>query len=502
MKIQCPVCETAYNLPAERITKPVVRAACRRCGSTLVIHKDTGKVETTAPSPGPTPKASGKNTPTPTAIPPSLTVKVAGRAGRDYTAIIVLVSFLVLISAAGYYFVSNSGKGFFAKPGESVSREVKGPNRFKVSKAYLRQDKKLLAAVGKIDRLTLLDNEMLDWKGKEMARVTIRVKGSKGSKKLLVLLLKEQGQWRAISAGEEPKVAKARTQPARTKKKPSPKASASPPGKKTHKIRLPATTTNKLLADYVRANPDLIHLNIQGCRNITDISPLVSLSRLSILNMTGCSKIEDISPLTRISSLRELHLPPTTDEKLARVLTHLPQLEKLSLRHGHQITDLSPMAGLTNLDHLVMRYASEVVDINPLTGLTRLKVLDLTNSGVQDLNALAKLSNLEWLYLSDSKGVNDISPLKNLTNLSILALNDCKGVRDITALGNLTKLRILSLRGLEELSDISALSSLTQLRTLYLQKCKKISQKQINELKKSLPRCSIELRAVNVGRAL
>ena len=98
--------------------------------------------------------------------------------------------------------------------------------------------------------------------------------------------------------------------------------------------------------------------------------------------------------------------------------------------------------------------------------------------------------------------MNDISPLKNLTNLSILILDDCKGVRDITALGNLTKLRILGLRGLAELSDISALGNLTQLRNLYLQKCKKISQKQIKELKKSLPRCSIELRAVNVGRAL
>ncbi|MHC4687523.1 MAG: zinc-ribbon domain-containing protein [Planctomycetota bacterium] len=158
MKIRCPVCETSYNLRAERLPKPVVRAACKRCGNTLVIHKDTGEVETTAPSPSPTQKPSDKNIQPPTSIPPSLTVKVVGRAGMDYPAIIVVVAVLILIAAAGYYFVSNSGKGFFAKSGESVSKEVKGTNRFKVCKSFVRKDKKLLSSVGKNGRLTLLDD--------------------------------------------------------------------------------------------------------------------------------------------------------------------------------------------------------------------------------------------------------------------------------------------------------------------------------------------------------
>jgi uncharacterized protein YneF (UPF0154 family) len=446
---------------------------------------------------------------------------VPGRAYRDYPAIIVVVAVLTLLAVAGYFLVSSLSKDFFARPEKSVSEEVKGSNRFEVCRSYVRKHGKFIASVGENDRLTLLNDEVVVREGKETARVTIRVQGSKGSKRLQLLLLKEEGQWQVISASEERKVAKAGPQPER-KRKPSTKALPSRSRKKSRKFRLPATTTNKLLADYVRANPDIEHLNIQSCRNITDISPLGALSRLSILNMQACSKVEDISPLTNLKNLKELnlhncmslvdlipltqmdslrvlHLPPaTTDEKLARVLIHLPRLEKLSLKECRLITDISSVAGLTNLTHLEMNHGPELVDITPLAGLTRLKVLALKNSGIQDIKALAKLSDLEWLYLSNSKGVNDLSPLKNLTNLSILILDDCKGVRDISVLSNLTNLSILGLRGLE-ISDISTLSSLTQLRHLYLQRCKKLSQTQIRELNKSLPRCIIDYRDARLG---
>ena len=524
MKVRCPVCETSYNLRAERLPKPVVRATCKKCGNTLVIYKDTGEVKTAAPFPSPTQKPPDKDIQTQTSRPPSISERVAGRAPRDYPAIIVVIAVLMLLAVAGYYLVSNSGKGFFARSGKSVSKKVKGSNRFEVCRSFVLKDRKLLASVGKNASITLLNDEVLVSEGREMARVTIRVQGSKGSKKLQLLFLKEEGQWRVLSKREERKVAKASSQP-KSQRKPTARASTSRSRKKPHKNRLPATTTNKQLAEYVLIKPKIENLSLVNCRNITDISPLASLSSLSVLSMDWCSKVEDISPLTnlkdlrqlnlhrcdsvvdltpltKISSLRVLHLPPTTtDEKLVQVLTHLPQLEKLVLKDCHQVTDISPVAGLTNLMHLEMNYAPELVDITPLAGLTRLKVLDLKNTRVQDLKALVKLSSLEWLYLSHSKRVNDVSPLKNLTNLRILCLNGCKGVRDITALSKLTNLTILNLSGLEEISDISTLNNLSQLRNLYLRRCKKISQTQIRELRKSLPRCSIEYHDAHLGVA-
>jgi len=523
MKFQCPACETSYNLPAERFTKPVVKAVCKKCDSTLVIHKDTGKVEIASPSPGLTPKPSEKEIPTPTTIPPSLTVKIGGRSGRNYPAIIAVVAVLGLAALAGYYFVSKSGMDLFTIFRVSVSEEVKGSHRFNIARVYVRKDKKLMAAVGKIKGLSLLNDEVINWKGKEMAEVTLQVQGSKGQKRLQVILLKEDGQWRAVAAGEEPKVAKARKQP-EIRKKPSAKSSLSRPGRKSQRFTLPAISTNKELANYLSTMPDLkilslsrcgkltdlsplaslsqlTDLNLDRCKRIADISPLVKLKGLKQLNLHGCESLQDLTPLTRLSSLRVLYLPPTTtNEKLAQVLSHLPQLEKLMLTHCPLITDLSPLAGMVNLNDLEGTYFPDLVDITPLAGLTRLRVLDLRNSGVKDLKPLANLTNLERLYLTNSRHVNDISPLQNLTNLSILSLDGCKGVRDITALGKLTKLRILSLKNLEEINDISVLSNLTQLRNLYLQKCKKISFKQIRELRRALPRCSIERRLINADR--
>ena len=525
MKIQCPVCQTTYNIRAEQITKPIARAACKRCGNTLAIHKDTGKVETTAPSRKPTQKPSGNAIQPLTSIPPSLTVNVAGRTGGGYRAKILIFTLVISIAAAGYYWADNSGMGFFSMIGISESKVVKGPNKLKVCRLFVRQDKKLQATIGKYDKLTLLNDELLKRKGKKISRVTVRVHGSKGKKRLQLMLVKEEGQWQVISMNEYRKVAKTSSR-FDSKKKTSTKAPPTRPSRHAYKIRLYETYTNEQLADWVRANPNVEHLEIKSCGNITDVSSLTSLSRLSVLSLDGCSKIEDISPLTnlkslkqlnlhrcksildlspltRLVSLRVLHLPPaTTDEKLARVLSHLPQLETVSLKGCRQITDISPVAGLTSLTHLEMNYAPELVDITPLAGLTRLKVLDLKNSGIQDLKALSKLSDLEKLYIQGSKRLNDISPLKNLTNLKTLFLSHCKGISDITVLGNLTNLRLLSLRGLEDISDISALSSLDQLRRLYLEGCKKISPTQIDELQKSLPWCLILIRDDSTGRAV
>ena len=448
MKIQCPVCQASYNLHVERITKPVVKATCRKCGKGRLIYKDTGEVDTLALSAGQTEKPPTKNIQTANSSPPLISERVGQRTPRDYPAIIVVIAVLLLLAAAGYYLVSTSSKGSVARPGKYVSKEVKSSDR--------------------------------------LARVSSQ---------------------------------------SESKKKPSAGAPTSHSREKPHTNRLPATTTNKQLAEYVRIKPDIENLYLDNCRNITDISPLASLSRLSLLSLDWCSKVEDISPLTnlkslkqlnlhrcdavvdltpltKMASLRVLHLPSTiTDEQLAQVSTHLPRLEKLILKDCHLVTDISPVAGLTNLKHLEMNPAPELVDITPLAGLTHLKVLDLKNSQVQDLGPLVKLSGLEWLYLSNSNRLHDISPLKNLTNLTILSLDRCKEVRDITPLSHLTKLTILNLSGMEQLSDISTLSNLRQLRNLYLRRCKKINLRQMRELRKSLPRCSIEYHDAQLGVA-
>ena len=66
--------------------------------------------------------------------------------------------------------------------------------------------------------------------------------------------------------------------------------------------------------------------------------------------------------------------------------------------------------------------------------------LDLGNTQVSDVAALAALVNLKWLYLSNTQ-VNDVAALAALVNLKELDLSITQ-VSDIAALAALTSLII------------------------------------------------------------
>ena len=80
-------------------------------------------------------------------------------------------------------------------------------------------------------------------------------------------------------------------------------------------------------------------------RNLTDISPLASLTGLRYIDLNGC-KVSDITPLM-----------------------NLEQLTSLKLR-GNRILDVSSLRHLVNLEEL------EIED-NPITGIIRSKIIAL-----------------------------------------------------------------------------------------------------------------------------
>ena len=537
MKVTCPVCETSYNLREERLTKPVVRAACKKCGNTLVITKDTGEVETAVSTPSPSEEPRHISAPTPTSTPTVLAEEVEPQAQKDYVAIAVVIAVLLLLAGVGYYLVSNSSKGFLTDSGKAASKQVKGSNRFEVCKSFVLRDTKLSSPLGKDVELTILSDQVKVSKGKEFARLIIRAQGSKGSKNLKFLLLKEKEEWRVISVKEEQRVEKATSRPRGnlTKSPVEPRqgkshSSTPPHGKEASQRRtsaslsrmmltarkLPSTTTNEALTEFVHNNPGIQALRIDRCSQITDISPLADLKSLSVLSMTWCTGVSDISPLSNLKGLKLLYLhkcdslrdltplkslrllvvlslpPTTTNGQLADVIPRLPRLETLSINSCYQVTDVSPVANLKDLTRLSMDHAHKLVDISPLAELTGLQMLHLTYTQVQDLTPVGGLSDLNRLWLWGNRRVLDISPLENLTNLTLLGLNGCKGVYDISPLSELTQLRSLSLSRLEKVDDVSSLSNLKQLKKLDLRGCSQIPNKQIQGLKRALPSCQIQ----------
>ena len=119
---------------------------------------------------------------------------------------------------------------------------------------------------------------------------------------------------------------------------------------------------------------------------ISDISPLASLSNLTKLNLGG-NEISDISPLASLTNLGALDL---VNNQISEVspLASLSNLASLNLR-GNQISDISPLASLSNLTKLNLG-GNQISDISPLASLPNLTELDLRENRISDLSPLVE----------------------------------------------------------------------------------------------------------------
>jgi Leucine-rich repeat (LRR) protein len=102
----------------------------------------------------------------------------------------------------------------------------------------------------------------------------------------------------------------------------------------------------------------------------------------------------------------------------------------------------------------------------------------------------ADLEKVTNLTLSFNKLTEVPKGLEKLTQLKELYIQDNK-LTDVKGLENLTKLEALNLAN-NQLTDVSALANLTQLEWLYLHNNPNLTKVQIDELKKTLPRCDIQ----------
>lgn len=98
MKVVCPVCETGYNVSVDKLLSVVAKAVCKKCGATLLINKNTGKVEVKEPSRKS--KAASPVSSAPPRIPAHSVISMPStdQGSRDYLAIgVVVVAVIALI---------------------------------------------------------------------------------------------------------------------------------------------------------------------------------------------------------------------------------------------------------------------------------------------------------------------------------------------------------------------------------------------------------------------
>ncbi len=204
---------------------------------------------------------------------------------------------------------------------------------------------------------------------------------------------------------------------------------------------------------------DRLILESSEVTNATFAEIVLVYPGLKILNISGCEELSDFSPLTKLTQLRELDCSRCliTNDHVVFIGT-LSKLELLDLSVCSKVTDIGSIANLSQLHTLVldsMEFTSLPVDLSALVNLQELK---LYGSLISDVSSLAALQTLHTLRLGACKNVQDITPLFGLINLKIFELYE-SGITDASfegnfeALSKLTKLTFLGIGGVGITND-------------------------------------------------
>ena len=259
--------------------------------------------------------------------------------------------------------------------------------------------------------------------------------------------------------------------------------------------------TNERLKEMIEsgeipANVTELYLNDN---EISDITPLTLLTNLEILGLND-NEISNITSIASLANLTELQLG---DNEISDItpLASLTNLTSLWLVNN-KISDVTPLASLANLTYLDMRH-NRINDITPLVSLTNLFMLELGYNEISDITSLASLTNLTRLFLYENSIPQEqiIELEKALPTCIITAIEPVridlyekgitnKQLKEMIESGEIPgDVSEMNLYG-NEISDVTPLASLTNLSVLFLGG-NPISQKQVDELQKALPNCTI-----------
>jgi len=179
---------------------------------------------------------------------------------------------------------------------------------------------------------------------------------------------------------------------------------------------------------------NLIYLHL-GSQDISDISPLSSLTKLKNLWLDQNYKIGDVAPLAELIELEELNID------------------------CNLLTDISPLKKMINLEYLSLEY-NAITGIAALENMSKLKKLWMSEATINDLLPISKLDKLELLWFNRCN-IENISCLKSLSNIKILKIAWNK-VGDISSLSNMEDLEWVALEQ-NQITDISPLQNLSNL---------------------------------------
>lgn len=157
------------------------------------------------------------------------------------------------------------------------------------------------------------------------------------------------------------------------------------------------------IKSFISISDTLRFLNLSG-NKITSLANISKLENLMCLILTN-NKIKDISPLADMTNLNTLLLGQNSiSEVPIKVFQRMRLLRKLVLSHN-ELKEVPDLTGCTALNEL--RLAHNRIALLPMTLAANadLSVLDVSQNGIETMNALSPLSqlrHLRHLFISDN----------------------------------------------------------------------------------------------------
>lgn len=179
----------------------------------------------------------------------------------------------------------------------------------------------------------------------------------------------------------------------------------------------------------LRQFPDLRGLILEGCGELQDYSPLLSLRNLEWLKISGC-RLESIDFILSMPRLTSLSLEEVAVSDWAEGLFGIPTLRNLYLNDCRIGLDFVGMPANETLEVLSLNRTalledpagedgnrvslSEHCDI--FAGFPNLIELHLASLGLEDIGFVEKLPHLQYLDITGNP-VKDMEPVENLKEL-------------------------------------------------------------------------------------
>lgn len=175
--------------------------------------------------------------------------------------------------------------------------------------------------------------------------------------------------------------------------------------------------------------------------------------------------LNDLDGLKLVSpDLQSLGLGPTKSKAHSlSFLLRFPRLQSLHL--GGHTKDIAVIGALSCLQHLTIASIT-LPDLSILRPLSNLRSLAITLGGTKDLQLLPKIGALRYLQLLMVRGLADLEPIASVRTLQYLFLRALRNVTVLPSLGRLHKLRRVHLETMKGLVDLQPVAKAPGLEEL------------------------------------